>query len=100
TQDPGGSDLLRRNTERRVRIRSALTIFQAGPFAEGLGLAVDCGGGLVGRQDFRQTSTSRQGVDSEHRKHSFVESVSTSLPGKFPAKRQQKSQQTLMGAGF
>ncbi|AYB61469.1 hypothetical protein C2124_13380 [Ralstonia solanacearum] len=25
TQDPGGSDLLRRNTERRVRIRSALT---------------------------------------------------------------------------
>ncbi|MDB0564160.1 hypothetical protein LBW47_23425, partial [Ralstonia solanacearum] len=28
TQDPGGSDLLRRNTERRVRIRSALTIIQ------------------------------------------------------------------------
>ncbi|MDC6179640.1 hypothetical protein PP727_19145, partial [Ralstonia solanacearum] len=28
TQDPGGSALLRRNTERRVRIRSALTARQ------------------------------------------------------------------------
>ncbi|MDC6320149.1 hypothetical protein PP715_21275, partial [Ralstonia solanacearum] len=30
TQDPGGSDLLRRNTERRVRIRSALTTSRGG----------------------------------------------------------------------